>query len=41
MKCPKCGSEDVIKDGSKISKRGRIQTARCGKCGYRGPALKF
>ena len=41
MKCPKCGSEDCIKDGNKIGKGGRVPAARCGACGYRGIAERF
>ena len=39
--CPKCGSEECIRDGTTIRKGGEIQAARCKKCGYRGPAKNF
>lgn len=34
--CPRCGSENVIRDGKKISAKGIItQTMRCKSCGCR------
>lgn len=39
--CPKCRSDDVVKDGSKIAKGGRVPALRCGYCGYRAQADKF
>lgn len=33
-KCPKCGSESIIKFGSKMTKEGKKQRYQCQKCGH-------
>jgi transposase-like protein len=31
-KCPECGSEDVVKDGTRITRKGREQRWLCKHC---------
>lgn len=38
--CPKCGSEDLIKDGSKRLSNGIYQLYRCKSCGSKSRAVK-
>jgi len=33
--CPKCDSENIWKDGKRITGRGLVQRYLCGYCGYR------
>jgi predicted RNA-binding Zn-ribbon protein involved in translation (DUF1610 family) len=42
MKCPKCGSKNVKKNGSKKSVDGKYTpAAKCIKCGYGAVITKF
>jgi len=34
LKCPKCGSQQIIKHGWRISRRGRLQKYQCKNCGH-------
>jgi len=34
MKCPKCGTEETIRAGSKITSEGKKQRYQCKKCGH-------
>jgi len=34
MKCPKCGTEETIKAGSKITSEGKKQRYQCKLCGH-------
>jgi len=33
MKCSKCGSEETVKAGFKITTKGKKQRYQCKKCG--------
>ena len=34
MKCPKCGTKETIKAGSKITSEGKKQRYQCKICGH-------
>jgi predicted RNA-binding Zn-ribbon protein involved in translation (DUF1610 family) len=34
LKCPECGSQQIIKYGWRITRKGRLQKYQCKNCGH-------
>jgi predicted RNA-binding Zn-ribbon protein involved in translation (DUF1610 family) len=41
LKCPRCGSDNVKGDGSKIMKSGKEHLSKCNACGFKDITKKF
>ena len=41
LKCPRCGSDNVKGDGSKIMKSGKEHISKCNNCGFKDIDKKF